>query len=173
MYPAFMKSYKWLVDGLERLELWISTFLLGVLILLVLLEVVSRYLLNRPFPWVLELSTVLITYIIFIGIPAMYKGRSLVIIEFVFNRLSEKTRKTIAFLWELLIGFFFVYLMFASYQFMEVQMRYRSPGLDIPVAYFTLPLVFCSISMLIFNFYFILGHLETFLKGERGQGKSL
>ena len=53
-----MKGYKWLVDGLERLELWISTFLLGVLILLVLLEVVSRYLLNRPFPWVLELSTV-------------------------------------------------------------------------------------------------------------------
>ena len=97
----------------------------------------------------------------------MYKGRSLVIIEFVFNRLSEKIQKTIAFLWELLIGFFFVYLMIASYQFMEVQMRYRSPGLDIPVAYFTLPLVFCSISMLIFNVYFILGHLEAFLKGKR------
>ncbi len=98
----------------------------------------------------------------------MYKGRSLVIIEFVFNRSApKKLNRSILFFWELLIGFFFVYLMIASYQFMEVQMRYRSPGLDVPVAYFTLPLLLCSISMLIFNLYFILGHLEAFLKGKR------
>jgi TRAP-type transport system small permease protein len=166
MFSTFMKGYKRLVDQLERIELWISTFLLGVLILLVLLEVVSRYLLNRPFPWVLELSTFLITYIVFIAVPALYKGRSLVIIEFVFKLLSEKMQKTIIFLWELLIGFFFAYLMIASYQFLKVQMRYRSPGLDIPVAYFTLPLLLCSISMLIFNLYFILTHVGTFLKGK-------
>ena len=162
-----MRGYKRVVDRLERIELWISTFLLGVLIFIVLLEVVSRYLLNRPFPWVLELSTVLITYTVFIGVPAMYKGRSLVIIEFVFNRLPQKAQQIVLFFWELLIGFFFVYLMVASYQFMGVQMRYRSPGLDVPVAYFTLPLLLCSISMLIFNLYFILGHLEVLLKGKR------
>jgi len=166
MYSTFMKGYKRLIDQLERIELWISTFLLGVLVLLVLLEVISRYLLNRPFPWVLELSTFLITYIIFIAVPALYKGRSLVIIEFVFKRLPERIQKAILFLWELLIGFFFVYLMIASYQFLKVQMRYRSPGLDIPVAYFTLPLFLCSISMLIFNLYFILAHVGTFLKGK-------
>ncbi len=168
MYSMFMKGYRRVVDGLERIELWVSTFLLGGLVLLVLLEVISRYLFNRPFPWVLELSMFLITYIIFIAVPALYKGRSLVIIEFVFKRLSEKIQKTISFLWELLIGFFFVYLMIASYHFLKVQMRYRSPGLDIPVAYFTLPLLFCSISMLIFNLYFILTHVETFLKGKGG-----
>jgi TRAP-type C4-dicarboxylate transport system permease small subunit len=166
MYGTFMRGYKRVVDGLERIELWISTFLLGVLVLLVLLEVISRYLFNRPFPWVLELSMFLITYIIFIAVPALYKGRSLITIEFVFKRLSEKIQKTIIFLWELLIGFFFVYLMIASYQFLKVQMRYRSPGLDIPVAYFTLPLLLCSISMLIFNLYFILTHVGTFLKGK-------
>jgi TRAP-type C4-dicarboxylate transport system permease small subunit len=162
-----MRGYKWLVDGLEQIGLWMSTFLLGILILLVLLEVVSRYLFNRPFPWVLELSIFLITYIVFLGIPAMYKGRSLVIIEFVFNRLSEKTQRVIAFFWEILIGFFFVFLLISSYQFISIQMRYKSPTLDIPFAYFTLPLVFCSILMLIFNVYFILGHLEAFLKGRR------
>jgi TRAP-type C4-dicarboxylate transport system permease small subunit len=163
-----MRGYKRLVDRLERIELWTSTLLLGGLILIVMLEVVSRYVFNRPFPWVLELTMFLISYIIFIGIPAMYKGRSLVIIEFIFNRLSKRTQQMILFSWELLIGFFFFYLLIASYQFMLVQMRYKSPTLDIPVAYFTLPLFLCSISMLIFNIYFILGHLETFLKGKKG-----
>lgn len=168
MYSTFLNGYRRLVNGLERIELWFATVLLGILILLVLLEVVSRYLFNRPFPWVLELSTVLITYAVFIGVPAMYKGRSLVIIEFVFNRLPGRIQQIVLFFWELLIGFFFIYLMVASYQFMGVQMRYRSPGLDVPVAYFTLPLLLCSISMLIFNLYFILCHLEAFLKGNRG-----
>jgi TRAP-type transport system small permease protein len=167
MYSTCMKGYKWLVDGLERIELWISTFLLGILILIVLLEVVSRYLFNRPFPWVLEMSIFLISYIVFLGMPAMYKGRSLVIIEFVFNRLPKKVQQMILFSWEILIGFFFIFLMIASYQFCSVQMRYKSPALDIPFAYFTLPLFFCSISMLIFNAYFIIGHLEGFLKGKR------
>lgn len=168
MYASFMRGYKRLVDRLEWIELWTSTLLLGGLILIVMLEVVSRYVFNRPFPWVLELTMFLISYIIFIGVPAMYKGRSLVIIEFVFNRLSKRIQRMILFSWELLIGFFFVYLLIASYQFMQVQMRYKSPTLDIPVAYFTLPLFLCSISMLIFNIYFILGHLETFLKGKKG-----
>jgi len=168
MYSTFLNGYRRLVNGLERIELWFATVLLGILILLVLLEVVSRYLFNRPFPWVLELSTVLITYAVFIGVPAMYKGRSLVIIEFVFNRLPGRIQQIVLFFWELIIGFFFIYLMVASYQFMGVQMRYRSPGLDVPVAYFTLPLLLCSISMLIFNLYFILCHLEAFLKGNRG-----
>jgi TRAP-type C4-dicarboxylate transport system permease small subunit len=82
--------------------------------------------------------------------------------------LPGRIQQIVLFFWELLIGFFFIYLMVASYQFMGVQMRYRSPGLDVPVAYFTLPLLLCSISMLIFNLYFILCHLEAFLKGNRG-----
>ncbi len=162
-----MSWYKKVVDGLEKVELCLSTILLGGLTLIVLMEVVSRYLLNRPFPWVLELSVFLMTYIVFIGAPAMYKGRSLVIIEFVFRKLPAPARKYVLFFWEVLIGFFSVILAVATYQFMLVQMRYKSPTLDIPVAYFTLPLFLCAISMLIFNGYFILGHLETFLRGEK------
>jgi len=162
-----MSWYKKVVDGLEKVELWLSTILLGGLTLIVLMEVVSRYLLNRPFPWVLELSIFLMTYIVFIGAPAMYKGKSLVIIEFVFRKLPAPARKFVLFFWEILIGFFSVVLGVATYQFMLVQMRYKSPTLDIPVAYFTLPLLLCSISMLIFNVYFILDHLEGFRKGKR------
>jgi TRAP-type C4-dicarboxylate transport system permease small subunit len=163
-----MKRYKWFVDWLECIELWISALLLGGLMLIVLAEVASRYLFNRPFPWALELSILIITYVVFIGVPPLYKGRSLVILEFIFKLLPLKAQEILSFLWEILVGIFFTYLMVASYEFFSVQLRYKSPGLDIPYAYFTLPLFFCSISMLIFNIYFILGHLDTFLKKRRG-----
>ena len=168
MYPKLMSRYKTLVDRLEKIELWLGTFLLTFLTLIVLLEVVSRYLFNRPYPWVLELTILLMTYMVFVAVPALYKGRSLVIIEFFFRKLPASLRKFILFFWEILIGFFSVVLTISTYQFMLVQMRYKSPTLDIPVAYFTFPLLLCAISMLIFNIYFILGHLETFLKGKKG-----
>ena len=121
--------------------------------IIVLTEVASRYLFNRPFPWTLELSILIIKYIVFLGVPPLYKGRSLVILEFIFKRLPLKGQEILSFLWEILIGIFFTYLMVASYQFFSVQLRYKSPALDIPFAYFTLPLFFCSISVLIFNIY--------------------
>jgi len=163
-----MKRYKWFVDWLERIELWISALLLGGLMIITLAEVGSRYLLNRPFPWALELSILIITYVVFIGVPALYKGRSLVILEFIFKRLPSRVQEVLSFLWEVLVGIFFTYLMIASYEFFSVQLRYKSPALDIPFAYFTLPLFFCSISMLIFNIYFILSHIESSLRRNSG-----
>jgi len=165
---SFMKGYKWFVYWLEKVELWISALLLGCLMIITLSEVASRYLFNSPFPWALELSILIITYVVFLGVPALYKGRSLVILEFIFKRLSLKAQGILSFLWEIFVGIFFTYLMIASYEFLSVQLRYKSPALDIPFAFFTLPLFLCSISMLIFNIYFILEHLEGFRKGKRG-----
>ena len=165
---SFMEKYKRFVDGLEWIELWISALLLGGIMIITLTEVASRYLFNRPFPWALELSILIITYVVFLGVPALYKGRSLVILEFIFKRLSPKAQGILSFLWEILIGIFFTYLMIASYEFFSVQLRYKSPALDIPFAYFTLPLFFCSISMLIFNIYFILSHIENSLRRNSG-----
>ena len=169
MDRSFMEKYKRFVDGLEHIELWISALLLGAIMIITLSEVASRYLFNRPFPWALELSILIITYVVFLGAPPLYKGRSLVILEFIFKRLPPRAQRILSFLWEILIGIFFSYLLIASYAFFSVQLRYRSPALDIPFAFFTLPLFFCSISMLIFNIYFILNHLEGFRKGTRRQ----
>lgn len=168
MYGTFMRGYKQVVDALEWIELRLSTFLMGVLVAIVMLEVVSRYFFNRPFPWVLELTMFLFMYIVFIGMPALYKGRSLIILEILFNKLPKRVQQPLLFIWELLIGGFFVYLLIATYRFMSIQTRYRSPTLDISVAYFTLPILLCSILVLIINIYFIFCHLETFLKGRRG-----
>ena len=162
------KKCERVINLLAKIEFIISTLLLAALILVALLEVVSRYVFSKPFPWVLEVCTLFFSYIVFVGIPPMYRERRLVTIEFVFRRLPEKVQKTLPLYWEMLFGFFFVYLTIASYQFISIQMRYRSPALNIPFGYFTFPVLICSISMIIFNVYFIVDHLRGYLGKREG-----
>ncbi len=167
-----LKRYKWVIDWIAHVELWISTLLLVALLLVVMMEVTSRYLLNRPFPWVQELTMLMITYIVFLGIPAMYRHKSLVIIEFLFNRLPVQVKQYIAIIWEILIGFFLVYLIGSAYDLQELQSRYTSPTLDISFRYFTIPVLLCAASMFLFNIYFIIGHLSCILgKGKEVHGE--
>jgi TRAP-type C4-dicarboxylate transport system permease small subunit len=167
MFLKFMEGYKWLIDWIERVEIYITSFLLGVLACVIMMEVVSRYLLNHPFPWVFELSMFMITYIVFLGSPIMYKQKSLIILEFLFNQLPLRTQWYISLIWEVLIGVFVVYLTVASYELQLLQSRYTSPTLDISFQFFTIPILFCGASILLFNIYFILTHLKKMIRTER------
>lgn len=163
-----MKRYKGLIDWLERIENFLASFLLGVLACVIMMEVVSRYLLNHPFPWVFELTMFMITYIVFIGFPVMYKRKSLIILEFLFNRLSRKTQEYLFLIWEVLIGVFMVFLIVSSYELQDLQKRYTSPTLDISFQFFTIPILFCGASILLFNVYVILTHIKK-MTGQEGE----
>ena len=164
MFPKFMKGYKWLIDWIERVEVFIASFLLGLLACIIMMEVISRYFFKHPFHWVFELTMFMITYVVFIGFPAMYKQKSLIILEFVFNRLSSKFQKQLALIWEILIGIFLVFLSVATYELQLVQKRYTSPTMDISFQYFTIPILFCAVSMFLFNIYSIIDHLSGILR---------
>jgi TRAP-type C4-dicarboxylate transport system permease small subunit len=168
MFSNFMKRYKGLIDWVERIENFLASFLLGVLACVIMMEVVSRYLLNHPFPWVFELTMFMITYIVFLGFPVMYKKKSLIILEFLFNRLSRKTQEYLFLIWEVLIGVFMVFLIVSSYELQEMQKRYTSPTLDISFQFFTIPILFCGASILLFNVYVILTHIKK-MTGQEGE----
>jgi len=163
-----MKRYKGLIDWVERIENFLASFLLGVLACVIMMEVVSRYLLNHPFPWVFELTMFMITYVVFLGFPVMYKKKSLIILEFLFNRLSRKTQEYLFLIWEVLIGVFMVFLIVSSYELQEMQKRYTSPTLDISFQFFTIPILFCGASILLFNVYVILTHIKK-MTGQEGE----
>jgi len=163
-----MKRYKGLIDWVEWIENFLASFLLGVLACVIMMEVVSRYLLNHPFPWVFELTMFMITYIVFLGFPVMYKRKSLIILEFLFNRLSRKTQEYLFLIWEVLIGVFMVFLIVSSYELQDLQKRYTSPTLDISFQFFTIPILFCGASILLFNVYVILTHIKK-MTGQEGE----
>lgn len=167
-----MKWYKKLVDRIEKVENFLASFLLGVLACVIMMEVVSRYLLNHPFPWVFELTMLMIAYIVFLGIPVMYKQKSLILLEFIFNRLSLKVQRPLSLIWEILIGIFLVYLSVGAYELQSLQKRYTSPTLDISFQFFTLPILLGALSMLLFNIYAILDYSMNWAGQRRKLGAS-
>jgi TRAP-type transport system small permease protein len=166
MFSRFMNGYKRMIDWIERVEIFIASFLLGILACIIMMEVVSRYCLNHPFPWVFELTLFLFTYIVFVGMPTMYKQNSLIILEFIFKRLSFRAQRYLSLIWELLIGGFMVLLIVSSYELQDLQKRYTSPTLDISFRFFTMPILFCGVSVLLFNIYVILKHIKRMTEKE-------
>ena len=162
-----MEGYKWLIDWVARVETFITSFLLGILACVIMMEVISRYLFNHPFSWVFELSMFMITYIVFLGYPIMYKQNSLIILEFLLNRISLKARGYVSLMWEVLIGIFVVFLIVAAYELQLLQSQYTSPTLDISFRFFTIPILFSGALLLLFNVYFILTHLKKVTRTER------
>lgn len=163
-----MRGYKRLIDGIEKVEIFIASFLLGILACIIMMEVVSRYCLNHPFPWVFELTMFLFTYIVFVGMPVMYKQKSLIILEFLFRRMPFRAQQYLYLIWEVLIGVFMVFLIVSSYELQNLQKRYTSPTLDISFQFFTIPILFCGVSILLFNGYVIFTHVKK-IAGKEGE----
>ncbi|MDO9228656.1 MAG: TRAP transporter small permease [Syntrophales bacterium] len=160
MFPKFMNGYKWLIDWIEKVEIFIASFLLGIMACIIMMEVVSRYFLNHPFPWVSELTTLLFLYLVFVGIPVMYKQKLLIILEFLFRRLPLRAQQYINLLWEVLIGVFIVFLIVSSYELQELQAHYLLPTLNISFRFFTIPILICGVSILLFNVYVVLTQVK-------------
>jgi len=96
----------------------------------------------------------------------MYKQNSLIILEFIFKRLPLRGQRYISLIWEVLIGVFMVFLIVSSYELQELQKRYTSPTMDISFQFFTIPILFCGVSILLFNVYAILVHIKKMTHGK-------
>ncbi|MEM2117326.1 MAG: TRAP transporter small permease subunit [Thermoplasmata archaeon] len=162
MFLKVFELYKRLIDIIEKLEIIITSFLLGLMACIIMLEIVSRYFLKHPFPWVFELTMIMITYVVYIGIPIMYKQKALIILEFLSSRLPLNFQEIIYFIWELMIGVLMIFIIIATHELMIIQRKYTSPTLDISFIYFTLPILISGISILLINIKNIIEHLKNF-----------
>jgi len=168
MFARFMNGYKRLTDWIEKAEIFISSFILGILACIIMMDVIGRYFFSHPFTWVFELTMLLFAYIVFVGMPVMYKQKSLIILEFIFRQLPSKAQQYLYLIWELLIGTFAVFLIISSYELQNLQKRYTSPTLDISYQFFTIPILFCGVSILLFNLYTILMQVQK-ITGREGE----
>ncbi len=62
-----------ITDGLSRLEGILAGSLLAIIVLINFVEIVQRNLLKLSFPWVQELSLILISWVVFFGAAYIYK----------------------------------------------------------------------------------------------------
>lgn len=93
-----MTILKKITDGLSRLEGILAGSLLAIIVLINFVEIVQRNLLKLSFPWVQELSLILISWVVFFGAAYIYKKETLLRVDF----LYLKAKGAVRLCWEML-----------------------------------------------------------------------
>lgn len=84
---------KRLLKILGNLDLYIAMMVISTLILLTFLGVIMRYFIGKPFIWQEEIQLSLITWVIFLGGSAAFRGSNHIAIEFLVELFPKKIQR--------------------------------------------------------------------------------
>ena len=127
---------------LVTLNRWIVIAMMAVMVLLVFMNVVSRYIFNHSFIWAEELSQYLMVWVAFLGAGlALREGRH-VAIEMLQDRLPSTARRVMRHLVALLLIVFMGILTVLGFQFAHFAWDQETPVLNIPqgIPYLAVPI---------------------------------
>jgi TRAP-type transport system small permease protein len=84
-----------LINKCEKVLDWITSAILAALLLIVLAQIVSRYVLNASLPWTEEAARYLMIWGVMLGASLAYRHGYLISIETFVNRFPAPVRKLI------------------------------------------------------------------------------
>ena len=113
------------------------------------LQVVSRFVFDRPLPWTDELAVVLYVWIILWACATMVPTREHVMFDLVWQWATPRTRRVMAVLGHLLVGGLSCWALPACWDYVRFMSREATPVLDIPFSLVFLPFVLLLISLVI------------------------
>lgn len=112
--------------------------------IVVMLQVVTRYIAFVSLPWTEELTRLAFVYIIALGAPLAIKYDDYAKVDLLVELFPLKARLFTELIVSILILFFSLYVAYTSWDMIALGMRQKSVYLRIPMyyAYFALPLCF-------------------------------
>jgi TRAP-type C4-dicarboxylate transport system permease small subunit len=147
-----MKFLDGVVDRIGQLEKWLGVFLVLAIVVMIAVQVVTRYFFDQPLAWVEELATYAFIWTVFLGASYALKGQRHISIEAFQLLLSPRGRVWLQlFIWCAVLAFL-VTVIPQAFKVMSVESRSKSVSLpiDIPRMWFySFPLTLACCSMLI------------------------
>lgn len=135
----------------SNFEEYILVFLLFSISVLLLLQIVARYIFHSSFPWSEELVRYSFIWSTFIGIPYCIKeGASLKITQ-ITDKLPKKLQGYLFFINKIILLIFFFILSIYSFivTYNTFLSKQTSPALELPMWYIYLSVLFASILAII------------------------
>ena len=105
----------------------------GTTIVVVLAQVIWRYVFNNSLTWTEELSRYLFTWIIFLGAAVAIRDNSHIKVEFLVSRLPKRIRPALEVINTALIMLFLAFIAVAGFLWVKLNSGTRSPALELPV----------------------------------------
>lgn len=154
---------KALLTAIDRAVYWLSFMaamiaaaILVTIFVIVQYEVVMRYVFNSPTFWTNEVSTFAISWVGFLGAGYILRiGRQLEI-DVITMRLSEKGRRNLGTLTDLLAMVFCGYVTYLGYKFVSLSYLMQASSaseLDVPlwIPYLAIPIGFAILTLELFT----------------------
>ncbi|MDF2522100.1 MAG: Tripartite ATP-independent periplasmic transporter, DctQ component [Clostridia bacterium] len=130
-------------------------------------QVLSRYIVGRPFTWSEELARYIFVWMSFLGMAVGVKMGSHVALDILVKKLSGVSQKTLMLVNNGLIFFFGACMTVSGFKLVEVGMRQKSPTLQLPMQYVYVVIPISGIILL----YFVLSETIRIFRNQESKEK--
>ncbi len=149
----------------------LASVLFAATLVLVILNVITRYVFRTGIPWAEEFATGCFVWTAFIGSAACYKRRAHVGVDVVVNRLPLRAQNVVKITVDVLMAFLCAYMFYLSCIY--VRRSYRKPTaiLGISSATVSISLTLAFLDMAVWSVIFILRDLRSIKENGRVVGE--
>ena len=141
---------------------YIIAVLMAFIVLLLFMEVVSRYVFNAPISWSEEIATYAFVWMIYIGAGVAFYRNVHIRVDYLSGKLAPGTMKKIEFSLNLIMGSFFIFLVIMGMRFVLPNLQadsYTLPVIKLGWFYAAVPvgalLMLCNVVRNIYMTYHI------------------
>ncbi len=141
-FADFARRCKQAADGVGGL-LYLTLF--GIFIV----QVLARFVFNRPLPWSDELAVILYIWVILWAAAFMVPEREHVVFDLVYHLMPPGGQRAMRLLAHLMIGGLAAWALPASWSYIRFMAREGTPVLGLPFMWVFLPFAFLLIALIV------------------------
>lgn len=156
-----------ILDYLEKLLKWASALLLLFMLTITFIQVVMRYIFNKPFMWAEEVTLTMLIWFGYFTITMVVKEDEHMSIEFLYNLFNTRIRRLLDAVKHLLMICFSGLMVFYGSQMVISAIGKTLPASRIGRSILYLPLVISGALMALFS---IVQLIKVFLVTEKREG---
>ena len=122
------------IDLINKFVAIVLGIMLGIMSIVIVFQVLSRFSLGMPLPWSEELARYLMVYSVFLGAAIALRHQKLISVEVFSERLSWRKRRVLKTIVLLVSIIFFILLFIKGIEMMDRVSSQVSPALQIPMS---------------------------------------
>jgi TRAP-type C4-dicarboxylate transport system permease small subunit len=113
----------------DKVVILLSNLIFVALFLVVLLQIISRYLMYRPFIWTEEMARSLYVWLVFFGSSVLIKNYEHITVDIILSRLSDYKKVIFEIFIDILLIIFFIYVFLGGLKMMGTTKNVILPSL--------------------------------------------
>jgi TRAP-type C4-dicarboxylate transport system permease small subunit len=136
-------------DFLYSVANWVLVLFVSVMCIIMMTQIVSRYLFNTPLTWPEEMARYLFIWVVFLGAASAFRARAHLGMDFATSKLTPAVQHKLSRLVEVLILGFFIFILYITPEAVSVTRFQKSPVLHLQMHWIYLAFPVASVLMIL------------------------